>query len=106
MNKEKFLRVPYGSTVHGQEEIDAVVDVLKESTQMGSRVNLFEQKISKLFDEEVINDHIAFRTFNLSHCNVAKQKEFLEQFGYKFGGDYFFEQKRLWLTQNSFFFTF
>ena len=46
MNKEKFLRVPYGSTVHGQEEIDAVVDVLKESTQMGSRVNLFEQKFS------------------------------------------------------------
>ena len=53
------------------------------------------EKISKLFGEEVINDHIAFRTFNLSHCNVAKQKEFLEQFGYKFGGDYFFEQKRL-----------
>ena len=53
------------------------------------------KKISKLFGEEVINDHIAFRTFNLSHCNVAKQKEFLEQFGYKFGGDYFFEQKRL-----------
>ncbi len=53
------------------------------------------ERISQLFGEKVINDHIAFRTFNLPHCNVAKQREFLEQFGYKFGGDYFFEQKRL-----------
>ena len=27
--KDDFLRVPYGSTVHGEEEIQAVVDVLK-----------------------------------------------------------------------------
>ena len=37
MTKEKFTRVPYGSTVHGQEEIDAVISVLKESTQMGAK---------------------------------------------------------------------
>ena len=52
MTKEKFPRVPYGSTVHGQEEIDAIVKVLKESTQMGSKVALFEKKISQLFEKE------------------------------------------------------
>ena len=35
MDKQNFLRVPYAQSVHGQEEIDAVVDVLKTSTQMG-----------------------------------------------------------------------
>ena len=29
------------------------------------------EKISKIFGEKVINDHIAFRTFNLSHCNIS-----------------------------------
>ena len=35
MNDPKFLRVPYAQSVHGQEEIDAVVNVLKTSTQYG-----------------------------------------------------------------------
>ena len=49
MNKEKFPRVPYGSTVHGEDEINAVVEVLRSSTQMGEKVNLFEERISELF---------------------------------------------------------
>lgn len=44
-----MLRVPYGMTVHGQEEIDAVVKVLQTSTQMGPHVAEFEQKIAELF---------------------------------------------------------
>ena len=47
MNKN--LRVPYGLSVHGTEEIKAVVKVLKTSTQMGKNVSVFEKKISKLF---------------------------------------------------------
>jgi len=47
MNKN--LRVPYGLSVHGNEEIKAVVKVLKTSTQMGKNVSTFEKKISKLF---------------------------------------------------------
>ncbi len=31
-------RIPYGKSVHGQEEIDAVVHALKTSTQMGDHV--------------------------------------------------------------------
>jgi CDP-6-deoxy-D-xylo-4-hexulose-3-dehydrase len=45
----KFLRVPYGTTVHGQEEIDAVVEVLNTSTQMGHRTSRFEKLISRSF---------------------------------------------------------
>jgi CDP-6-deoxy-D-xylo-4-hexulose-3-dehydrase len=46
------MRVPYGMTVHGQEEIDAVVGVLKTSTQMGKNVNEFEEKVAMLFDKK------------------------------------------------------
>ena len=49
MNKN--LRVPYGLSVHGNEEIRAVTKVLKSSTQMGKNVSIFEKKISKLFDK-------------------------------------------------------
>ncbi len=49
MNKN--LRVPYGLSVHGNEEIRAVTKVLKTSTQMGRNVSIFEKKISKLFDK-------------------------------------------------------
>jgi len=50
MNKN--LRVPYGLSVHGVEEISAVTKVLKSSTQMGKNVSIFEKKISKLFDKK------------------------------------------------------
>jgi len=43
------MRVPYGQTVHGEEEIAAVVDVLRTSTQMGTRVRTFEARIAELF---------------------------------------------------------
>src|SRR5688572_13010168 len=43
------MRVPYGQTVHGEEEIAAAVEVLRTSTQMGGRVRAFEARIAKLF---------------------------------------------------------
>jgi len=48
----KNIRVPYGLSVHGNEEIRAVTKVLKSSTQMGKNVSTFEKKISKLFDKK------------------------------------------------------
>ena len=53
------------------------------------------KQISKLFGEEVTNDHIAFRTFNLDKCSIEKQADYLSSYGYKVCGDYFFEKKRL-----------
>jgi len=49
MNK---LRVQYGGTVHGKEEINAVVKVLKTSTQLGKHVASFEDKVSRLFSKK------------------------------------------------------
>lgn len=43
------MRVNYGQTVHGQAEIDAVVDVLRCSTQMGARVAAMQQRVAALF---------------------------------------------------------
>ena len=46
------LFVSYAKTVYGQEEIDAVVKCLNESTQMGNYSRQFESKIAKLFDKK------------------------------------------------------
>jgi len=47
----EFIRVPYGSTVHGDEEIAAVVEVLNTTTQMSKNVLEFEDKIAKSFSK-------------------------------------------------------
>ena len=47
-----MIKVPYAQAVHGQEEIDAVVDVLKTSTQMGKSVDAMEKRIATMFDKK------------------------------------------------------
>lgn len=47
-----FIRVPYGSTVHGQDEIDAVVKVLKTTTQMSKNVREFESKVAEKYSKD------------------------------------------------------
>jgi len=44
-----YPHVPYGKTVHGQEEIDAVVQVLQTSTQMGRNVRALEEAVAGLY---------------------------------------------------------
>ena len=44
--------ISYAKTVYGQEEIDAVMKCLKESTQMGNYSRKFEKKIATLFDKK------------------------------------------------------
>ena len=44
-------KISYAKTVYGQDEIDAVVKCLNESTQMGNYSRKFESKIAKLFDK-------------------------------------------------------
>lgn len=46
-----MTRVPYGMTVHGEEEIQAVVNVLRTSTQMGKHVREMEERVARLFDK-------------------------------------------------------
>ena len=45
----KFIRAPYVSTVHDQNEIDAVVNVPKTSTQMVHNIKNFEQQVASLY---------------------------------------------------------
>jgi CDP-6-deoxy-D-xylo-4-hexulose-3-dehydrase len=49
MVQTQYIHVPYGRTVHGEEEIDAVVNVLRTSTQMGKHVRSFEERIAALY---------------------------------------------------------
>ncbi|SVE64949.1 uncharacterized protein METZ01_LOCUS517803, partial [marine metagenome] len=50
--KKNYIHVPYGTTVHGEEEIAAVNKVLKTSTQMGICVRDFEEKVAETFNKK------------------------------------------------------
>lgn len=43
------MRVNYGQTVHGEAEIEAVVKVLRTSTQMGEHVREMQRRVAGLF---------------------------------------------------------
>ena len=45
--------------------------------------------------ESVINDHVAFRTFNKSPIDLEKIRGLLEQLGYQYAETYHFDEKRL-----------
>lgn len=49
--QDQYPHVPYGMTVHGEEEIAAVEQVLRTSTQMGPNVREFESLVAALFDK-------------------------------------------------------
>ena len=80
--KSKNLRVPYGLSVHGNDEIKAVIKVLKSSTQMGKHVSIFEKKISKLFSKKY---GIKRRTYCLlgsppeSYETIKQTEKFIEE---------------------------
>ena len=72
------MRVPYGMTVHGQEEIDAVVEVLRTSTQMGKNVREFEEKVAKLFDKKyglMVNSGSSALYLGVEILNLPKESE-------------------------------
>ena len=46
IKKKNYIRVPYGLSVHGKDEIKAVENVLKNSTQMGANVFNFEKNLT------------------------------------------------------------
>ncbi len=66
-------KIFYGKSVHGNEEIKAVVSTIKNSTQMGKNVSKFEANVSKLFYKKygvMVNSgssaiHLLFDLLNL-----------------------------------------
>lgn len=72
------MRVPYGMSVHGNDEIEAVVEVLKTSTQMGKNVREFEEKISLLFDKRfglMLNSGSSALYLGVEVMNIPKGSE-------------------------------
>lgn len=66
-------------------------DYLKQNPEVKKVYDLF-----KGLNEDVVNDHIAFRTFNDPRVNIdVLAKPFVEA-GYEFRGEYTFEQKHLY----------
>ncbi len=52
MVQTDYIHVPYGRTVHGEEEIAAVVNVLRTSTQMGKHVREMEERVAALYNKK------------------------------------------------------
>lgn len=54
MNKQNQskIRVPYGFSLHGKEEIGAVVKVLEGNTALGDYTKEFENKVAKMFGKK------------------------------------------------------
>lgn len=52
MNKKTGIRVPYGYSSHGKEELQAVVNVLKGNTALGPQTQAFEKQIAKMFGKK------------------------------------------------------
>jgi len=73
-------KIPYGKNVYGQEEINAVLKTLKKSTQMGSSVDSFEKKISKLFSKKfglMVNSGSSALTLALKVMDFKKDSEII-----------------------------
>lgn len=77
-NPTKTMRVPYGLSVHGQEEIDAVVKVLKGNTALGDRVKEFEGKVAKMFGKRygvMVNSGSSANLLAFELLNLPKGSE-------------------------------
>lgn len=78
MLKESFIHVPYGRTVHGQDEIDAVVHVLQTSTQMGKHVRGMEEQVAALFQKNhgiMVNSGSSANYLAIEILNLPKGSE-------------------------------
>ena len=80
MKNKSQLVVPYGLSVHGKDEIKAVNNVLKKSTQMGKNVRLFEKKVSKLFNKNfglMVNSGSSALLLAMEVLNFPKNSEII-----------------------------
>ena len=74
----KKIRVPYGFSVHGQEEIDAVVEILKGNTALGDKTTEFEEKIAKMFGKSygvMVNSGSSANLLAFELLNLPKGSE-------------------------------
>lgn len=80
MNQQNFPRVPYGMTVHGEDEIAAVVNVLRTSTQMGKHVAEMENKVADLYHKKhgiMVNSGSSANYLAIEILNLPKGSEII-----------------------------
>jgi len=71
-------QISYAKTVYGQDEIDAVVKCLNESTQMGKYSREFEKKIASLFNKKAclyVNSGSSALYIGIEALNFPKDAE-------------------------------
>jgi CDP-6-deoxy-D-xylo-4-hexulose-3-dehydrase len=74
----KGMRVPYGFSVHGKEEIAAVVKVLQGNTALGERTLEFEARVAKLFGKKygiMVNSGSSANLLAFELLNLPKGSE-------------------------------
>ena len=72
------MKVSYGKNVYGKDEINAVINQLRKTTQMGLSVSTFEKKISKYFGKKyglMVNSGSSAITLALEAINLKKGDE-------------------------------
>ncbi len=78
MNHARAIRVPYGLSVHGQDEMDAVVSVLRGNTALGRNTETFEAKIAKLLGKRygvMVNSGSSANLLALELLNLPRGTE-------------------------------
>lgn len=78
MSKQPSMRVPYGFSVHGQEEINAVVSVLRGNTALGDKTTEFEAKIAKVLGKKygvMVNSGSSANLLAFELLNLPKGSE-------------------------------
>lgn len=76
--KNTKLRVPYGFSVHGQEEIDAVVEVLRGNTALGAKTKELEEKVAGMFGKKygvMVNSGSSANLLAFELLNLPKGSE-------------------------------
>ncbi|WP_440694030.1 DegT/DnrJ/EryC1/StrS family aminotransferase [Candidatus Pelagibacter sp. HIMB1695] len=74
------MKISYGKSVHGREEIAAVVKVLQNSTQMGKNVSQLEKKIAKMFNKKfgiMLNSASSALFIAFESINIQKGSEII-----------------------------
>src|SRR3989338_8297681 len=77
-SKNGSIRVSYAFSVHGREEIDAVVRVLKSNTALGEKAKEFEKKVAALFGKKygcMVNSGSSANLLAFELLNVPKGSE-------------------------------
>ena len=75
-----------------------VIELFKNIWQNYLEVTPSAEKIHQLLGTggDLINDHVAYRTFNIEKVGIAKLAQHLIALGYKECGEYHFEAKKLY----------